>query len=51
MHRRSFLVAAANASLGALLAACGGSSTNATPNATAPVATTGPVGTTAPPVV
>jgi len=49
MHRRSFLVAAANASLGTLLAACGGSSTNATPNATAPVATTAPVGTTAPP--
>jgi len=49
MHRRLFLVAAANASLGALLAACGGSSTTATPPATAPVATTGLVGTTAPP--
>ena len=49
MRRRLFLVAAANASLGALLAACGGSSAKATPNATAPVATTGTVGTTAPP--
>ena len=49
MRRRLFLVAAANASLGALLAACGGSSTKPTPNATAPVATTGTVGTTAPP--
>jgi NitT/TauT family transport system substrate-binding protein len=47
MRRRLFLVTAANASLGALLAACGGSSTNATPNATAPVATTVPIGTTA----
>jgi NitT/TauT family transport system substrate-binding protein len=47
MRRRLFLVTAANASLGALLAACGGSGTSATPNATAPVATTGTVGTTA----
>ena len=48
MHRRLFLVAAANASLSALLAACGGSSTNATPNATAPVATTGTARATPP---
>lgn len=39
MHRRAVLIAAANASIGALLAACGSSSATATPNATAPPAT------------
>lgn len=39
MRRRALLIAAANASIGALLAACGSSSATATPNATAPPAT------------
>jgi len=39
MRRRTLLVAAANASLSALLAACGSSSATATPHATAPGAT------------
>jgi NitT/TauT family transport system substrate-binding protein len=39
MHRRTLLIAAANASIGALLAACGSSSATATPNATALPAT------------
>lgn len=39
MRRRALLIAAANASIGALLAACGSSSATATPNATAPSAT------------
>ncbi len=52
MHRRRFLIAAASASLGALLAACGGSRTSTLPDTTAPkttapAATTGIVGTTA----
>lgn len=47
MRRRAFLVTAASASLGAILAACGGSSATATPNATAaPRATTAPAATT-----
>jgi NitT/TauT family transport system substrate-binding protein len=39
MHRRTLLIAAANASIGALLAACGSSSATVTPNTTAPPAT------------
>src|SRR6185503_6632983 len=54
MHRRTLLIAAANASIGALLAACGSSSATAPPNATAPAttraatasATTAPAATT-----
>lgn len=47
MRRRTLLIAAANASIGALLAACGSSGTTATPNATAPAATA-PRATTSP---
>jgi NitT/TauT family transport system substrate-binding protein len=46
MHRRALLIAAANTSIGALLAACGSSSATATPNATASRATTAPAATT-----
>jgi NitT/TauT family transport system substrate-binding protein len=42
MHRRTLLIAAANASIGALLAACGSSSATATPNAIALPATRAP---------
>ncbi|MGI8857288.1 MAG: ABC transporter substrate-binding protein [Thermomicrobiales bacterium] len=60
MHRRTLLIAAANASIGALLAACGSSSATATPNATAansisppalPRATTSAASTTGAPSV
>lgn len=47
MHRRTLLIAAANASIGALLAACGAANATATPNATAP-ATAAARATTAP---